>query len=137
MKKFVKLISLLIVLFIMVAAFAACKKSEGPEKKPGPGTSVGGGEGDLEVIDWEGLEYRILGKNSSTNAWAKHFEVWCEDGEMPEDVMGKAVWQRNQDMSENYGIEVKGYLNEKCNDLAKTAIESGEDLYDLMLLSPE
>ena len=137
MKKFVKLISLLLVLFMMVAAFAACNKGEGPAKKPGPSTSVSGGENDIEVIDWEGLEYRILGKNSSTYMWAKHFEVWCEDGEMPEDVMGKAVWTRNQDMSENYGIEVKGYLSDKCNDLAKTAIESGEDLYDLMLLSPE
>ena len=137
MKKFVKLISFLLVLFMMVAAFAACNKKEGPEKEKGPSTSVSGGEGDLEVINWEGLEYRVLGKNSSTNAWAKHFEVWCEDGEMPEDVMGKAVWQRNQDMSENYGIEVVGYLDTNCNDLASTAIESGDDMYDLMLLSPE
>ena len=74
MKKFVKLISLLLVLFMMVAAFAACNKGEGPKKEKGPSTSVSGGENDIEVIDWEGLEYRILGKNSSTYMWAKNFE---------------------------------------------------------------
>ena len=149
MKKFVKLISLVLALLMVAAAFAACDKGGDKDKDKdkesvattNPGGNVTGGDTkvpDLVVMDWEGQEYRILGKESTTYPWARHFEVWCgTDGEMPEDVMGKAVWERNQEMLQDYGIDVVGYLDEKCNDLAKTALESGEDLYDLMLLSPE
>jgi hypothetical protein len=56
---------------------------------------------------------------------------------MPEDVVGKAVWKRNNHILETYGIKVKGYLDKAYNDLATTTLEAGEDLYDLMLLSPE
>ena len=140
MKKFVKLISLVLALLMIIATFAACKKKGGGEETT-TGTkapTVESGEAGIEVIDWGGQEYRILGKNSTSYKWATSFEVWCgEENKMPEDVVGKAVWTRNQDMLQNYGIKVVGYLEEKTNDKAKTAIESGDDLYDLMLLSPE
>lgn len=141
MKKFVKLISLVLALLMIIATFAACAKKDGGEETTAAGTkapTVEGGVADIEVINWDGQEYRILGKNSSSYNWATSFEVWCgEENKIPEDVVGKAVWNRNQDMLQNYGIKVVGYLDKNYNDTAKTAIDSGDDLYDLMLLSPE
>ena len=144
MKKFVKVISLIMALLMVSAAFAACGKKDDdkndPEDSKVATTDQGGQSGttevpDIEIIDWDDREYRILGKDSTTYAWAQHFEVWRED--MPEDVMGKAVWRRNQTLLETYGIAVKGMLDSSCNNLAATSLEAGEDVYDLMLLSPE
>ena len=56
---------------------------------------------------------------------------------MPEDVVGQAVWNRNQTILDKYGITVKGYLTDTYNSAAETALGAGEDLYDLMLISPE
>lgn len=140
MKKFVKLISLVLALIMIIATFASCAKKDGGEetKETTKAPTGEGGVADLEVIDWGGQEYRILGKYHSTYNWGNSFEVWCgEKNEIPEDVVGKAVWNRNQDMLQNYGIKVVGNLQESANDAAKTAIDSGDDLYDLMLISPE
>ena len=140
MKKFVKLISLVLALIMIIATFASCTKKDGGEesKETTKAPTVEGGVADLEVIDWGGQEYRILGKYHSSYNWGNSFEVWCgEKNEIPEDVVGKAVWNRNQDMLQNYGIKVVGNLQESANDAAKTAIGSGDDLYDLMLISPE
>ena len=141
MKKLIKLVSLILALIMIVATFAACgKKDDDNSKKPAASTPSQSEDGDkvpdIEVIDWEGAEYRILGKDHSQYDIFTSFEVWRE-GEVPEDVVGKAVWERNQDMSLNYGINVVGYLKQDCNSVASLMLSSGEDIYDLMLLSPE
>jgi hypothetical protein len=143
MKKFVKVISLIMALLMVAAVFAACGKKDDDDKKPeesGIATTKQDASDDttevpdIEIRDWEGREYRILGKDSTTYAWAQHFEVYRD--EMPEDVMGKAVWNRNTALKDNYGIKVVGILDEKCDNLAALTLESGEDLFDLLLLAP-
>ena len=52
---------------------------------------------------------------------------------MPEDVVGLAVWNRNNALMEKYGIDVVGTLEEKPADSAKVFLGSGDDLYDLIL----
>jgi ABC-type glycerol-3-phosphate transport system substrate-binding protein len=146
MKKFVKIISLVMALLMITAAFAACGKKD--ENKDDPKESVAqstndtvsSSEGttkvpDIVVKNWEGREYRILGRLNTTYAWANSFEVSRE--EMPEDVVGKAVWKRNNDIRDNYGIEVKGIFSDNQNSDADTALASGEDRYDLLLTPPE
>ena len=135
MKKFVKIISLVLVILVIAAAFAACGKKDDGKGNKGPSTVTGETDNGIEVIYWDNREYRVLGKDSSTYQWAQHFEVYRE--ELPEDTVGRAVWERNNLISEIYGIEVKGYLKDDCNEVAATTLESGEDEYDLMLLSPE
>ena len=145
MKKFVKVISLIMALLMVAAVFAACGKKNEDDKKEPVGSDVattqqGGDDAttevpDIEVINWEGREYRILGYDSTTYAWAQHFEVWRQ--EMPDDVMGKAVWERNITLRDNYGIEVVGCLENGATALAATTLEAGEDLYDLLLIAPE
>ena len=146
MKKFVKIISLILALLMITAAFAACGKKDDEEgdKPEDTAAQTAGGDStseettsvpDIEVKNWEGREYRILGKLNATYAWANSFEVSRE--ELPEDVVGKAIWDRNKDMELNYGIVVKGIFEESYNAAASTALNSGEDLYDLLLISPE
>lgn len=148
MKKIVKIVSLILAILMIAAVFTACGK-KGDDKEKDPQDTVAntnndnGGSGesnettkvpDIALKNWNGQAYRVLGRQSPNEVFV-HFEVWRE--EMPEDVVGKAVWNRNQDMYDNYGIRVVGYLKEDYNDIAKTMIESGDDIYDLMLLSPE
>lgn len=142
MKKFIKITSFVLALIMIAAVFASCAKKDGDgAESTGPQVQTSGNGGndvaDLEVIDWGGMEYRVLGRSNEANgySWAWHFEVDRE--EMSEDVVGKAVWERNLKMRETYGIEVKSYLESDCNDKADIALGSGDDLYDLMLLSPE
>ena len=140
MKNFIKVISLILALIMMAAAFASCNNSDENKNKKDPNanqTQTDSSESDIEVIDWDGSEYRILGRSNNTNgySWSWHFEI--DRDELPEDVVGKAVWERNLDMSMNYGINVKSYLEADCNGRADAVLGAGEDLYDLMLLSPE
>lgn len=141
MKKFTKLVSLILALIMIAATFASCGKKEVDDEKTTAGTTLPPADestkvSDIEVIDWGGMEYRILGKDHASYDIFTSFEVWRE-GDIPEDVVGKAVWERNQDMAQNYGINVVGYLRQDCNGAAALALSSGDDLYDLMLLSPE
>ena len=136
MKKFVKIVSLALAILMIAAAFAACGKKDDDKGNKGPTTvTPGGDDNSIEVIYWDNTEYRILGKDSTSYEWAKHFEVFRE--ELPEDTVGKAVWERNLHIRDTYGINVKGYLKTDCNEVANTTLESGEDEYDLMLLAPE
>ena len=137
MKKTVRLLSLFLALLMLVSTFAACGGTgEDEESKPANDTVATTDEGEkgLPALNWDGQEYRILGEESSTE-WKHNFEVYRE--EMPEDVVGKAVYERNQSIYDEYGIYVQGYLTAKAPNKAKTMLESGEDLYDLLLLPPE
>ena len=152
MKKFVKIVSLILAILMITAVFAACGKKDDDKKEDPKDTSANtkneGSSGDvsdgttkvpdIEVQYWDNKEYRILGRTDTdlaTYSWAQHFEVYRE--EMPEDVVGKAVWKRNNDILQTYGIDVQGYLSKDFNSIAQTTLEAGEDLYDLMLLFPE
>ena len=60
MKKFVKLISLVLALLMVVAVFAACDNGDKDKNKPSGSKPQGDGSQDLVVMDWEGTPYRII-----------------------------------------------------------------------------
>jgi len=150
-----KFIALILVVLTVASVFSACAFSMEEEKKDNDKTDNDktgsdtvadtGAETssedtttvvpDVDVLNWDGREYRILGRDHTMYDIFTSFEVWRED--VPEDVVGKAVWDRNYDMLQNYGIDVKGYLKTDFNSAAKTMLDSGEDLYDLLILAPE
>lgn len=146
MKKAVKILSLILALLMVIAVFASCgdkggdDKDQDKETKPNDTQATTSGDAtvtdevvpDIEVRNWEGRDYRILGREEPGSDWALHFEVYRD--EMPEDVVGKEVWNRNLDISKNYGINIKANLVANYNDVAAVSLASGEDLYDLMLL---
>ena len=145
---FVRCISFVIVILMLAAVFSACAKKDDVDtnkndnvNKDTVASTSGDGDGtesetvpDITPLDWDGREYRILGRQSST-PWATNWEVWRET--VPEDAVGKAVWQRNQNILEKYNIYVKGYLETSTVNVANTMFASGEDLYDLTIMFPE
>ena len=78
-----------------------------------------------------GAEYRILA-HYNDNKGFYDFEVDYE--EIPEDVVGKAVWDRNVAVEDKYGLEVVGTLTTNpVHTDAAVFIGAGDDQYDLII----
>ena len=132
MRNFIKLISLVLACLMLVSVLVACDNTDKPNKDNVANTVQGGNaEGTkLPQIDWEQREYRILGRQYTEEIFT-NFEV--DRDEMPEDVVGLAVWNRNATLLSKYGIDVVGNLVEKPADEARIFLEAGDDLYDLFM----
>ena len=122
MKVFVKVLSLVLAILMVSSTFIAC--GDDP---------VGPSDTDDSVISWEGEEYRILGREYQDDMF-REFEI--DRDEMPEDVVGIAVWNRNEAIKAKYGLEVVGTLEQDPGKVAQIALEAGEDQFDLILRSP-
>ena len=122
MKMFIKVLSLVLAILMVSSTFIACG---GNEDNP----SGTGNDG----LMWEGEQYRILGRDYQDDMF-REFEI--DRDEMPEDVVGIAVWNRNEAIKAKYGLEVVGILEQDPGAAAKLALESQEDQYDLILRSP-
>ena len=136
MKRFVRLVSFALALIMLASVFVACGE---PSSSVEDGTKPNGQSGteevlfyeDLPDINWENAEYRILGRDFEENNF-KNFEVDYE--EMPEDVVGLAVWNRNAAIKAKYGLDIVGkFVNEATTATAKLSLETGDDQYDLIL----
>ncbi len=136
MKNVIRIISLLLAIIMVSSAFVAC----GPQEEPPtnvPSQTMAFTEPDEEMVKplssmfWDGEEYRILG-NKSDNKGFHNFEI--DYDEMPEDVVGLAVWNRNNAIMSKYGLDVVGTLVENAYDTAQMFLESGEDTYDLIVV---
>ncbi len=129
MKKLIRILSLVLALLMLASCFVACDGDEGK----GDDTTVSTNPGDdkaLPALDWDGAEYRILGRQHETLNF-QNFEVSRD--EMSDDVVGKAVWERNNKLTEKYNFVVNGILEKDPAARFKTAAGSGEDLYDLVI----
>ncbi len=141
MKKFIKILSILLAFLMLASTLVACGGTD--DEKGDSTASTQGGEAagaGLPALNWEGTEYRILGRGTVESAqnseeWASNFEIWRES--LPADVVGKAVYERNQALREKYGITVVGTFANTPANSAKTMLEAGEDLYDLLVMAPE
>ena len=143
MSKFVKTLSLILALLMLVSTLAACGGSgdEGGNETKKPGESVAGTAGGeaatdkvLPALNWNGTEYRVLGRDYTSDIF-KNFEI--DRDELPEDVVGAAVWTRNQNIMDKYGLDVVGTLEKDPTATAKLFLEAGDDNYDLFMCSPE
>ena len=148
MKNFIRILAFVLALVMLSSAFVGCgkKKDNGGEETTaaqnnGGGNDVGGGnesastEEDVYVSKLTGLrmegEYRILGFYHDEMAF-RDFEIDYE--EIPEDVVGQAVWNRNNAIKDKYGLDVVGTLDtEEVHKTAKVFIGAQDDLYDLMI----
>ena len=143
MKTSIRLISLILAVMMLLMAFVACG-TDTPDV--GPDNSSDSDAVDTVAqttkptladtkINWEGAEYRILGRGEGDNNMFRNFEI--DRDEMPEDVVGVAVWNRNEALMAKYGLDVVGTLvNEKPNNTAKVFLEAGDDQYDLIICPP-
>ena len=141
MRFLTKLVSVLLVFLMLVSVLVSCDSTDNKvdeESTTGSDTTVASTEDETEAkpqtklpeMNWEGKQYRIIGRLYSEENMT-NFEV--DRDEMPEDVVGLAVWNRNNALMEKYGIDVVGNLVNQPADEAKVFLEAGDDLYDLLL----
>ena len=140
MRVSIKLTALLLALLMLVSVFVSCDSTDNnvDDESTSGSDTVASTEVETEAepktklpeMNWEGKEYRIIGRLYSEENMT-NFEV--DRDEMPEDVVGLAVWNRNNALLQKYGIDVVGNLVEKPADEAKVFLEAGDDLYDLLL----
>ena len=131
MKVIVRITALMLALLMLASLFAACGNESKPTKKPAGTVAVTDGVKSLSSINWGGEEYRVLG-NQSDNKGFHNFEIDYE--EMPEDVVGLAVWNRNNKIKEVYGLDIVGTLVDTAADTAQLFLDAGEDTYDLIVV---
>lgn len=148
-----KIISLLLALIMVLSALVAC--SDAPDNGDGggnenPDAPVTGGEAgdtgaaeedqktalDLPDTNYNGREFRILGKGETQAHW-KSVDL-TSDG-MSSDPISNAVYYRNLAVEEKYGItvveyDVADYFNQSAE--AMLSCGAGTDDYDMFCLSP-
>ena len=98
MRNFVRILAFVLALLMLSSAFVACGdgNSQGNNNNNNnastddPGNTSG--KKPLTGMNWEGEEYRILGHYDDDKGFYD-FEVYYD--EMPTDIVGLAVWNRN------------------------------------------
>ena len=133
MKVFIKVMSLLLALLMFSSVFVSCNNSDDKKGNDNVASTISGQDQTttkLPQIDWEGTEYRILGRDDATPVF-ENFEVDCD--ELTEDVVRVAVWNRNNKLMDKYGIDVVGTLVKAPEETANVFLGAGDDLYDLVI----
>lgn len=139
MKKFIRILSLLLAIVMLASCFVAC--NDEPDEKESesqtttdstPDTEVGASK--LPEMDLGGITYTVLGGDHPDWVHLDNFEIAYD--ELPEDVVGQAVYNRNQKLKNDYNFTVVQTLAASTAETAKVALESGDDLYDLVLYKP-
>ena len=138
MKTLIRLLSLLLVLVMLVSCFIACdggddEKNTDPSTDPNTNES-GEDDSSLGDMDLGGITYNILGTDNPNWVHLDNFEIYYD--ELPEDVVGQAVYNRNQQLKNKYNFIVSQTLAASTHETAKISYESGDDLYDLVLYKP-
>ncbi len=136
MKITVRILSLMLALVMLASCFIACNDDNKPDDKDSDTVvDTTGGEtlddGSLEVINWSGETYTILGRDGNGRTQFDSFEVGYD--ELPVDVVGQAVYKRNETIKNKYNFSVVGVFSTEVSDTAQVAYESGDDLYDLVI----
>lgn len=88
----------------------------------------------LPNYDWNGDYFYILGADGGTISSLTNFEIWRED--MPGDVVGDAVWLRNETLKKTYNFYVEQNLVKNVKKEAQIRYDAQEELYDLVIYKP-
>ena len=145
MKNTIRIFSLLLALLMVTGCFVACGKKDDDNSGSGNGAQTTAGvvattEGEYvsklpEEMDWGGEEYLILGQNTTSNEAWYTFEIARE--ELPSDVVGKAVWERNDAIKQKYNFVITEELVSMSYKHIQTYYASNEDKYDMVMYQLE
>ena len=144
MKNIIRISSLLLALLMVATCFVACKGDKVEEGNTGGQTQAGGTvatvEGEYvsklpEEMDWGGEEYLVLGQNTTGNEAWHTFEI--ARAELPDDVVGKAVWERNDAIKNKYNLVVTEELVTMSYKQIQPYYTTNEDKYDLVMYQLE
>ena len=142
MKNIIRIFALILALLMVATCFVACngKKKGDPAASSsnlGPSTPL-----DSEYVsklpaekDWGGEEYLVIGQNTNGNAAWYTFEIARETE--TNDVVGKAVYERNLAIKEKYNLVVKEELQSQSYTYIQSYYSSNEDKYDMAMYQLE
>ncbi len=138
MKTIIRLISFVLVLVMLVSCFIACnnpdagKDPDTSDPKTTPSDTATPVGSKLPEMDLDGEIYDVLGRDYLDQF--DNFEISYD--ELPEDVVGQAVYKRNEKLYNKYNFIVSKILVEAPDVTAKISYEAGDDLYDLVIYRP-
>ena len=130
-KRFYRIMALLLALLMVLPMVVACKPNEeNPEQTQAGTTGADEYATKLPAKDWDGKEVVIIGTVNETYPQFNNFEIARD--ELPDDVVGKAVWKRNNELKAKYNFVVK---QDKTATTPAASVQDtyqkGEHLYDI------
>ncbi len=134
--KIIRVLSFLIALVMLASCVVSCDDPDEPIKESETVLDTVETEGDgskLPDINWNGDSFRVLGRDGGTDYATIFHNFEIARDEYPEDVVGQAIFNRNNKLKEKYGFIVTQQLEFNVNEVAQVALESGDDLYDLIV----
>ncbi len=147
MKKTLRIFVLALALLMILPAIVACGGGDDPAATTAPNGNTPGvtdpsggttpGESTVSLLpemDWGGDSFYILGRDGGTYEQFTNFEIWREN--MPGDVVGDAVWTRNQNLLTKYNFVVEQELVSNPYTEAQTLYDAQDDIYDLVIYRP-
>ena len=141
MKTSLRILALLCALIMLMGCFVGCKKKQTDDPVETTTGAVTTGEESNEIEfslpdkDWGGEECLVLGHSDKGDTpQFENLEIWRED--VVDDVVGKAVWERNLLLKDKFNFEVKQSLKDSVYEEMKTVFGSGQDLYDICIYRP-
>lgn len=134
-------ISLILAVLMLAGVLVSCA-----EKADTPKTEDNGTEAQVQEVteeadtrvyaslpdtDWEGREFRVLGRDGGTYTQFTNFEFFSEgsDGE----VVNDAVWTRNQILYDRYKFTVTEEQVSEPQAQVKMMVSAQEDAYELSI----
>ena len=130
MKRFYRVMALVLALLMVLPAVVACKKDDGPQETTAQTVTTDEYETKLPAKDWGGKELIVIGTINDVYPQMSNFEIARD--ELPDDVVGKAVWERNNALKAKYNFVVK---QDTTVTIPATSVQDsynkGEHLYDL------
>ncbi len=145
MKTTIKILALILALVMMLPLVLACKDNSTSEDGADSTTAQQGGPGGtvdtsdqavskLPSMDWNGETFDILGRDGGSYVMFHNFEIWRES--MPGDVVGDAVFTRNETLKKKYNFEVTEELVSNTYTEIQTLYDAQDDIYDLVIYRP-
>ncbi len=148
MKKFLRILSLILSLVFLLLIFASCDNGDSSTDDISTTTSAttsvttepnsdvsDPSETEKEYIrDFNGRTFTVLGRDGSNTAIGKNFEISREAGS--EDRVGQAVWERNKKLKNDYNLEVAQELVPNVSLAVHADAVAENSRYDVVIYQP-
>ncbi|MBE6531832.1 MAG: hypothetical protein E7679_07105 [Ruminococcaceae bacterium] len=134
MKIFCRIAAFALATVMLLSMLVSCAPTDGGEGEQGQNTQAATVETDpyatkLPDKDWEGKELLVIGVRNDVQEHFSNFEIARD--ELPDDVVGKAVWDRNNALKAKYNFVIKQELVEDMEKDLLGKYNTGTELYDL------
>lgn len=135
-----RIISLILVVLMAMTAFCACAKPDNGNETDTTAADVTTADiteatteeekvvADVPDKNFQGHVFNVLTRGTSSSTWYSR-DIFSEM--LTGDIIGDAVFERNQKMGEKYGFVVKETGESSPANVAKIAVSSGDDIYDM------